>query len=306
MLSVCIPVYRYNVVPLARELRRQVDAEGWGSDELEILIFDDASPAHEDWGQQQLRHMRGVRYEELRANVGRAAIRNRMVRAAKGTYCLLLDADAELPAGYLARYRIYLGTRAGQAGWRYGDDVVVVGGRRYRTAPPADPGLHLHWWYGTRRESDAGNDHSQGWLGFHSNNFLASRTLLLAHPFPEQTTGYGHEDTLWGQQFVGTGVPLVRLRNSVVHLGLEPREVFLGKQREAVRNLLCLKSSSPHLRTRLTDFVEKAPRLTALARLVPERLLTGYLSREKPDLRALDVLKLKWWHRFAKHPKGKI
>jgi len=174
---------------------------------------------------------------------------------------------------------------------------VVVGGRRYREEPPADPQLYLHWWYGTQRESDDGPNHPPGWLGFHSNNFLAARDLLLAHPFPEQTTGYGHEDTLWGQQFMDTDVPLVRLSNSVVHLGLEPQDVFLRKQREAIRNLHCLKSSTPHLRTRLIDLAEKTPGLTALAGWLPERLLAGYLtSRKNPDLRALDLLKLRWWH----------
>jgi len=157
--------------------------------------------------------------------------------------------------------------------------------------------LYLHWWYGTRRESKTVEQREdQGWLGFQSNNFMATRSLLLEFPFPQDFEGYGHEDTVWGQQFPDKSVVIYHQDNPVVHLGLEPGDVFLRKQREAIVNLPLLKKQSPHLRTRLIDLVERLPFLPALASLIPEKTLTKYLmSRKQPNLYALDLLKLRWW-----------
>lgn len=299
MFSVCIPVYRYNAVPLVRELVRQLASVASGEEDLlyEILIYDDASPDDGDWGRQELRTIPHIDYVELPVNLGRAAIRNRMIRDARSLYCILLDADAEIPANYLQSYQSHLSNlQCDSAEWSFGKDLVVVGGRRYETDRPADPELHLHWWYGRERESDVFHQTKKGWLGFHSNNFLATRSLLLDHPFPESVDGYGHEDTHWGQQFTDTLVPLYQLNNPVIHLGLEANEVFLRKQHQAIRNLHRLKNETPHLRTRLIDIAERFPRLVRLAGYLPENKLKNYLtSRPAPDLRALDLLKLKWW-----------
>lgn len=290
MISVCVPVYRYRALPLARELVRQVQQLPAG--EVELLIYDDASPDDGEWGREDLRELRGIRYVELSHNLGRAAIRNRMVNDATGEYCLLLDADAAVPPHFLMNYRNWLTARPEPT-----EPVVVVGGRRYTPEPPADPALQLHWWYGTCRESDAGRLADAGWLGFHSNNFLATRSLLMAHPFPEDATGYGHEDTLWGQQLTGTRTRLFRIDNAVTHLGLEPAEVFLHKQRQAIGNLRRLHQLAPHLRTRLIDLTRRYPRLDRWARYLPEAPLRRYLtSRPRPDLRVLDLLKLRWWN----------
>lgn len=296
MISVCIPVYRFNARSLVRELLRQRAELENGVSDFEILLYDDASPDDGDWGKLDLREIPGIRYVELPANLGRAAIRNRMIRDANGTHCILLDADAGLPQGFLLAYEKHLFNLHESTSVKPGADLVVVGGRKYSEQRPPDPKMHLHWWYGRQRESDVNYSDQQGWLGFHSNNFLATRSLLLNHPFPESVDGYGHEDTLWGQQFTGSDTPFFRIDNPVVHLGLEPGAVFLRKQQEAIRNLHRLKNETPHLRTRLIDLVEKYPKLTALAKYTPEKPLINYLtSRPAPNLKALDLLKLKWW-----------
>lgn len=299
MFSVCIPVYRYNAVPLVQELVRQLASVASEEEGLfyEILIYDDASPNDGDWGRQELRTIPHTNYVELPVNLGRAAIRNRMIRDARSPYCIFLDVDAEIPANYLQSYQNYLGDLHNSSpDWSLGRDLVIVGGRQYEKKRPSNPELHLHWWYGQERESDVFHQSKKSWLGFHSNNFLATRSLLLDHPFPESVDGYGHEDTLWGQQFTGTDVLLYQLNNPVIHLGLETNEVFLRKQHQAIRNLHRLKNETPHLRTRLIDIAERFPRLVRLASYLPENKLKNYLtSRPAPDLRALDLLKLKWW-----------
>ncbi|MEM9260646.1 MAG: hypothetical protein AAGA62_13425, partial [Bacteroidota bacterium] len=136
--------------------------------------------------------------------------------------------------------------------------------------------------------------------------------------------GYGHEDTLWGQQLAKAGVGILHIDNPVTHLGLETSGVFLEKQHRAIHNLRLLKKQTPHLRTRLIDLAEKYPRLTQLARYLPEKTLLHLLQKNRfawfsptlwlPPQRSglgrvggevkkraslslylLDLLKLKWW-----------
>ncbi len=293
MLTICIPVYRYDVRPLVNELLQQA---GELTETIEILVYDDASPDDGDWGREELRQIPGIRYVELRQNLGRAAIRNLMAREAGQPYLVMMDADGKPNAEFLRRW---LGEIAGVKNLTGHDRplLVSVGGRHYEPEGPASPDLALHWWYGQQRESfSLKKRRTHGWLAFHSNNFLVSRSVLHDHPFPETHTGYGHEDTLWGQQLIDSEVMIFHQDNPVIHLGLEPNEVFLQKQKQAITNLRLLKNHHPHLRTRLIDLAERFPFLPALTRIIPEQWLVDYLaSNERPNLYALDLLKLRWW-----------
>ncbi|TXF90875.1 glycosyltransferase family 2 protein [Neolewinella aurantiaca] len=287
MLSICIPTYRYDVRALATELLRQATAV---KGPVEILVYDDASPNDEDWGRSELRRLAGIRYVELKTNLGRAAIRNKMARDAQYDHLVMMDADGWPNPDFVSRYFEEV-ERKPQL------PLIVTGGRTYAPTPPPDHRYHLHWWYGSQRESKTvARRKADGALGFQSNNFMVSKALLLRHPFPDNFEGYGHEDTVWGQQFVAEDVTICHYDNPVVHLGLEPNDVFLRKQEQAIFNLRLLKNESPHLRTRLIDLADKLPFLPAIARMAPERTLMDYLiTRERPNLYALDLLKLRWW-----------
>jgi glycosyltransferase involved in cell wall biosynthesis len=290
VFSVCIPVYRYDVRALVQELLRQ--AAGL-SPTPEIIVFDDASPKGEDYGREDLRNTAGITYRELDNNLGRAGIRNAMVQVATRPWVLLMDADGWPAASFLETYQATLqGLPAKEA------SSVIVGGRTYRPSPPEDRVYHLHWHYGLQRESRPLSRRIQeGWLGFQSNNFLAPATLLKRYPFLEDHTGYGHEDTYWGQLLHREGVKVLHIDNPVVHLGLEPSSVFLDKQREAVKNLRTLRQQYPWIRTRLTELVDKWPWVSVLPRLVPDAWLQRYLAETKtPSLWGLDLLKLSWWY----------
>ncbi|MEM9931776.1 MAG: hypothetical protein AAF840_18380, partial [Bacteroidota bacterium] len=208
----------------------------------------------------------------------------------KYDFLLLMDADGWPTPSFLSTYCDWLKQEQAKS------NFVCVGGRSYSSVNPA-PGKHLHWYYGRERESKPAEvRRQQPYLGFQSNNFLVAREVLLQHPFPEQVEGYGHEDTLWGQQLSRRQIPIYHLDNPVEHLGLENNQVFLQKQREAIRNLTLLHQQFPHLRTRLIDLANRYPVLLSVASIVPEAWLANYLtSGKRPLLYALDILKLKWW-----------
>lgn len=294
MLSICIPTYRYDVRPLVAELLRQ--AASLMEESIEIMVYDDASPKNENWGREELRQTPGIRYVELKTNLGRAAIRNKMAREANHKFLVMMDADGWPNPDFISRY--YREVEEAERNLSGSNiSIIVTGGRTYAQTPPEDKSYHLHWWYGTRRESRTVEQRElQEWLGFQSNNFMVSRSLLLDFPFPEDVEGYGHEDTAWGQQFASREVVLYHEDNPVVHLGLETNDTFLQKQKQAITNLSLLKNRSSHLRTRLIDLIEILPFLPFIARLFPEQTLINHLTkREKPSLYALDLLKLRWW-----------
>ncbi|CAH0999255.1 hypothetical protein LEM8419_00552 [Neolewinella maritima] len=280
MLSICVPVYNYDARPLVHELLRQADEM---SEAVEVLVYEDGSAPEQQCINQSLADLPNVRYVALPENTGRASIRNRMAKDAQYAILVMLDVDGE-PNPYLLRNYISRPTEA----------TVVVGGRSYTSEPPDDPALRLHWQYGRYREALApARFRPRPYLHFQSNNFRVDRQFFLDNPFPE-VHSYGHEDTLWGQLLAPAGTRIEYIDNPVLHLGLEPEEVFIAKQRQAVQTLKSLRKAHPTLTTRLTTFADRYPRMSQLAELLPEEMLVRYLMRTR-NLKVLDMLKLKWW-----------
>lgn len=279
MLSVCIPLYNYDARPLVNELLRQA-AEI--AEAVEILVYDDHSSTHFLQLNSALETLPGICYVKQAENLGRARIRNLLAENARGDTLILIDVDCAPNPDYL---RNYLYRR---------EVTVIVGGTDYSPAPPDDPALQLHWHYGRRREAIApAHRRPKPYLHFQSNNFRVDRQFFMDHPFPN-FLGYGHEDTLWGQLLAPAGTTLEYIHNPVTHLGLETAERFLVKQRQAVKTLKELRREYPTLSTKLTKFADRHPFITQVLEFFPERILVRYLLRTN-NLRALDLLKLKWW-----------
>lgn len=288
-LSILIPIFNYDATALVAELRQQVPA--WPGP-VEIWLLDDGSKPEVRARHRPLGALPGVQYEELPANVGRAAIRNALAARAAHGWLLLLDNDSRLPdAQFLARYAAALDPAC----------PVLIGGTTYHDAPPADPALRLRWLYGRAREQrpaavrqlDPG-----GQLAI--NNALLSKAVLQRFPLDERLSGYGHEDTSLGLELTRAGLAVRHLDNPVLHEGLEPAAVFLEKSRQAVRNLAqVLRTDNLGANTRLAQAAARlrqlglaAPARAALAALAP--VLRRNLLSTRPDLRALDALKLGW------------
>lgn len=279
MLSICIPVHNFDVRPLVGELDRQAQCLG---EATEVLVYDNGSEsAIRDLHRDLANHPR-VRYERLDGKIGKSALRNRMAKEARGSHLIMIDQETWPNDRYLARYLEAVPAK------------VVMGGITYDCLRPDDPRMVLHWSYGQRREKlpPARRRENHGYFG--STNFLVSRETLLAHPFPELAE-YGHENTLWGQLLVPTGIAVAYIENPVVFKALEPFEVFLANQRNAVKNLKELRKQYPTMRTRLTTFADRYPKMVSLTEYLPEKALLRYLYKSG-DLKVLDLLKIKWWH----------
>ena len=289
MISVCVPVYRFFVLPLVETLYQQFKASGL---DFELRIYEDASPPPYPAANEQVANLGSeVVYQILEENLGRARIRNLLAIEARFPKLLFLDADSGIPADFVEAYLPYLDPK------RF---PVIQGGRTYPDPKELEPEYHLHQRYGQQREKlDPRASGDVLYQGFQTNNFLVSRALMLKHPFPVDFSGYGHEDTLWGWQLKARQVAVTRIDNPVIHLGVETAEVFLQKQQEAVTNLKQLEMQQPDLPSRLGSFARRwawikpllLPLLSRLQGIARRRLLKG------GSLYWLDGLKLLWYWR---------
>ena len=287
-LSVLIPVYQRAVGELVRALLAQ--ATDWPGP-VEILLFDDGSAEELRQLNRPLAALPTVRYHELPQNVGRAAIRNQLARAAQHEWLLLLDNDSRLPdAQFLAHYAAARGQAA-----------VLIGGTGYETAPPTDPALRLRWEYGRAREArPAIQRQAAPYAQLTINNALIRADIFRQFPLDERLNGYGHEDTRFGAELAAAGISVLHLDNPVLHDGLEPAAVFLAKSEQAVRNLARVhRENGLGADSRLLQTARRLRRLGAapVARLAlgtAAPALRRQLLSPHPSLRAFDLLKLHW------------
>ncbi|GAA4388249.1 glycosyltransferase [Hymenobacter koreensis] len=286
-LSVVIPVFNRDVRELVQQLLAQLPA--WPGP-AEVLLLDDGSSTFREQN-RLLAALPHVRYEELPTNMGRAAVRNRLVAQAQNPWLLLLDNDSNLPdTHFLARYAAAL-TAA----------PVLVGGTCYAAAPPADPALYLRWHYGRHREARTAALRQQAPYGqLTINNLLIRTEVFRRFGLDESLTRYGHEDTKFGWCLREAAVPVRHLDNPVRHDGLDPAPVFLQKSHDAVRNLAVLyRTEGLGADTKLVQTAERLRKL-GLLRLARTGLaataaqLQHNLLSAQPSLRVFDALKLHW------------
>ncbi len=229
MLSICIPIYNYDVRPLVNALHKQAKAEALT---VEILLVDDASEANFRELNSKLKDLPDIDYIELKENIGRSKIRNVLHKRARYSWLLFLDCDTEVQeSNYLHRYIPFL---------KKEEHILVYGGRSYHPQPKDDQTL-LHWHFGRHREAKSARIRSKmPYQSFMSNNFLIHKCVLDKVPFNETLKGYGHEDTLLGHELKKHAIPLIHIDNPLIHAGLETAGEFLSKTDEGLRNLLTI------------------------------------------------------------------
>ena len=224
MLSVCIPVYNFDVRPLAANLSRQAQNTIYP---VEIIVADDFSLMSFREINREIAGLPGVVYRELSVNLGRSAIRNYLASEASCQNILFLDADSLPPTeDFLNRYAT-LNPKGS----------VICGGTVYHDFPP-EPELMLRWRYGKAREQLSPEQRQRKGFSITANNFLAPKELLTRYPFREEIREYGHEDTVFGYDIANAGIKIQHIDNPLIHTGLEDSATYLKKTRTALQNLL--------------------------------------------------------------------
>ena len=238
-VSVCLPVYNFDVTELVEDLLSQAHKS---TIPIEILVFDDHSISYYKKRNQELAKHKDVSYLEFDHNLGRSKIRNRLADFAIGEWLLFLDCDmVPSSSNFLINYVDAIRP----------DIKVVCGGIGYGDKPIKSE-LMLRWRYGILRESrsSAVRQHFP-YKSFLSGNFMISREAYYQIRFNEDISGYGHEDTLFGLELKKNKVPILHIDNTCLHLGIEPCFEYLIKSEQGIVNLVRLLRIVPEMKPEL-------------------------------------------------------
>jgi glycosyltransferase involved in cell wall biosynthesis len=273
-LSICIPLYRYDVTKLIDAL-----AACKTSSLAEIVLYDDGSGDHELLAKLESHAGRvpaAVRIVSAAANRGRAAARNAAFKHARSEWLLLLDADMmpdseSFIEGYLD---------AIETTW---EPAVVVGGYSLKAAPK-DKRFALHRWQAEASECLPATKRSvaPGRYVF-SSNVLVHRLVLDACPFDQRFAAWGWEDTDWGlraQQWF----PVRHIDNTATHMGLDTDKALIAKYAGSGQNFVLMT-------TRHRDEAVKMPlyRMAKRMRRMPFRKQLTGLARKLAQFRLLPL-----------------
>jgi glycosyltransferase involved in cell wall biosynthesis len=231
VISVCIPVYNYDIRPLASQLS---DEACKAAIVMEIIFLDDGSDNYYRNLNRQVSDSPSIKYIEQDHTGSRSAVRNRLGREASFPWLLFLDCDSGLPTGGFAERYIDVAKEAD----------VVCGGTMYKESPPDDRNLLLRWIYGKKREQlTAAERNLQNKFAVTANNFMIRKQVFALCPFRETIRDYGHEDSVLGYDLRRSGFRVVHTDNPVYHNGLETSSRFLGKTKTALGNLLFISNN---------------------------------------------------------------
>ena len=225
-LSILIPVFNFDVTLLVNDLSDQLkQSVGVG----EIVLIDDGSDASFEALNKPLSHFPFVKYSRNVVNTGRTATRKLLAESAQNDYLLFLDCDSKIiKDNFLQVYFEQIDF----------NEQLVCGGRIYSPHAPEKCSLHLHWKYGSIRESI--NKKKKNGPAFMSHNFLVNKSLFLKLNFRDLLNGYGHEDSFWGIQFRQMDIIIKQINNPVLHNQLEEADDFINKSNQALNNLLVM------------------------------------------------------------------
>ena len=227
MISICIPIYNFNVVDLIITINNQGEKS---KKPYEVICIDDGSNKEILKINEEIKSYKKVKYLILKKNIGRSKIRNLFLENATYENLLFIDCDCSIQNGnFLGKY------------FEQVKNEVVYGGRRHHDNPPKNKNKKLRWLYGIKKEDQNINFRVKNpYHCFRSNNFLIKKIIFSQIKFNEKIETYGHEDTLLSLELKKNKIAIFQINNPVFHEGIEDSSVFLEKTKSAIKNLVLL------------------------------------------------------------------
>lgn len=232
MLSICIPVFNWDVRDLVRSVHQQCTK---AKINFEILVVDDCSTKKELKYANSSLELSHYKFIGLEENVGNAEARNILARSAVNNWLLFLDSDM-MPA-HDNFIELYL--KEIQA-----DDFDILSGGIVYEENVANE-YKLKWIHGKQTEEQIEN--KDPYLEIRGNNFLVRKEIFLQNPFGGLPESYGYVDTHFGLKLKMSKARVKIIQNPCIHLGLETNEQFVKKYRFSVRNAFWLHHHHPEM-----------------------------------------------------------
>jgi hypothetical protein len=286
MLSILIPTYNYNALPLAGILEQQALKLGIV---FELICMDDGSFSEHNKQNQQINTLTNSKFFENRKNVGSKANRQRLAEHAQYEWLLFIDADSKPKhAEYLSNYIEEINSNNGAVfgGFSYSDMLI-------------DTNKTLRYTFGKNREEvDASIRNRNPYKVIISANFLIKRSVFLGIINQENINIYGL-DYLFSAQLKEHNIKIKHINNEVFHLGLDSNDKFLKKTKDAVKALHHVSYSS-QIRTHNISLLRAYKILKTIGLKQPlawlykklESKIEDHLKSSNPNLFLFDVYRL--------------
>lgn len=225
-ISVCIPVYNFDVRDLVKALLNEISKKNLNA---EVILIDDAS-------RQEIRAINSElensvsKFIYLQENAGRSKIRNLFRGYICGDFLLFLDCDSGIIGqNFLSTYFDFI---------KENPTSEVVYGGRISSEKFTGKNYALRRKYASERENlPAKLRRKHPYRSFQTNNFMIARDLFCAINFNENFNDYGYEDLLFAMDLKAEGSVIWHIENPVVNNDLEENSVFLTKVEESVASL---------------------------------------------------------------------
>ena len=210
---------------LVRQLVQQLEV---AEIDYEVIVADDGSTdAKTITENQAINALPCSRYLVRQENVGRAAIRNFLVKEAQYKYVLFIDSDMTILSDLFIRR--YLENSC---------DTVIDGGVAIHGNEEVLK-RNLRYCYEKAEEArhTAPERQKAPYQHLHTANLFVRRDLMLQYPFDERFRHYGYEDVLLGKTFRQQHVPIEHIDNPLGFCTFETNADFVAKTEEGLRTL---------------------------------------------------------------------
>lgn len=288
-LSILMPCYNNECHALVADVCAQAESIIRSGRRLkyEVIVADDGSTDQSVISKnKKIDTLPECTYEVRGRNVGRAAIRNHLARAARYEWLLFIDSDMKLRNGSFLKNYIDTESRG-----------AIYGGYEVN----GDPGMlkgNLRYKYESKynRNASAEERRKSPYDNFHVSNLAILRSIMLDHPIDERVTRYGHEDLIFGKALKQAGVEIINIDNPVSFEDFEDNRCFLAKTEESIEMLHKLRgelegysnvlAAARRLeKARLSKAFRTAFRLTAKA-------IKSNLTGNNPSILLFNIYKL--------------
>jgi glycosyltransferase involved in cell wall biosynthesis len=225
-LSICIPVFNFDVNDLVRDLAEQIVSDRL---DAEIILIDDASTDIFVKINHNLKD-KVSSFIFLEENIGRSRIRNLFLDYTPlSTYLLFLDCDGKIISkSFLKTYCDFIERQ---------NPDVIFGGRQVSNIKPSSE-YGLRWKFATERENlPVQKRLISPYLDFQTNNFVVKRSVLERIPFNTSITQYGYEDLVFSKDLQDHSIKIDHIENPVFNNDVESNDVFLSKADESAKSL---------------------------------------------------------------------
>lgn len=225
-LSVCIPVYNFDVRELVFEVKKQILST---HSDAEIILIDDASNSYFIEINAELSgHV--TQFIKLDQNIGRARIRNLFTEYARGEFLLFLDCDVKIDSPDFILNYLNIQKRHPETDVFYGNFKVD---NRYKNT--------FRNKYSEKREIFSEKE-SDDFNLLKTVNVMLRKSLFTACQFDEKLADYGYEDFLFSKVLQAKGARFLAFQNPVIHVDDSSAQEFLDKTDTAIDSLIKLSN----------------------------------------------------------------